>query len=74
MILPNKISNLDNSVLAKLHHLILEDIPEISVYELMNKKIKKFDDVSEFITALDVLYAVGKIDLDTENKVIRYVS
>lgn len=73
MILPNKFSNLDNSILAKIHLLILDDVFEIKMSELMQKRIKKFNDISEFIEALDVLYALGKIELDQEKKVIRYV-
>ena len=74
MILPNKFSNLDNSILAKIHLLILDDVFEISVSELMQKRMKKFNDIGEFIEALNVLYALGKIELDSEKKVIRYVS
>jgi len=74
MITPNKFIPLDKSIIGKMSHLIIDDIDEISITELVNLKIRKFTDIGEFILALDTLYALGKIELDEDRKIVRYVS
>jgi hypothetical protein len=74
MITPNKFLPLDKSIIGKMSCLILDDIDEILVTELMHMKVKKFSDVGEFILALDALHALGKVELDEDRRVIRYVS
>jgi len=37
-------------------------------------KLSRFDDVSELLLALDVLYVLGKIDLDENEGLIKYVN
>lgn len=73
MIVPSKFTSFDKSILAKISHLIV-DVEEISVSNLFYEKIGKFKDPSEFIMAMDVLYALGKIELNTETGMVRYVS
>lgn len=74
MITPNKMTSLDKSILGKLSNLFLEDVEEISVSELLELRLKKFSDIGEFVLALDVLYALGRIEVDEKLGVIRYVS
>jgi len=74
MITPNKFLPLDKSIIGKMSCLLIEGVNEIPVTELMHLKIKKFSDVGEFILALDTLHALGKIELDENRKVIKYVS
>ncbi len=74
MITPNKMISLDKSIMGKLSHLILDDVEEITISELMELRLKKFSDVGEFILALDVLFAIGRIDIDEQRGVLRYVS
>lgn len=73
MIVPNKFTPLDKSILGKLSNLILENIDEISLSELLKMKLSKFTDVGEFILALDTLFVLGKIEI-SENGIIKYVS
>lgn len=73
MAFPSKFTNFDSSILAKISYLILDDIAEISLSELMQLKMKLFDDVSEFMLALDVLYSLEKIEFDETKGVIKYV-
>jgi hypothetical protein len=74
MIVPNKITSLDNSIIGKMTCLLIDDVNEISISELMNLRLRKFVDIGEFILALDTLYSLGKIDLDEKRGVINYVS
>ncbi len=73
MIIPNKFSSLDESILGKASHLLLDDVTEITVSDLMEMRVGKFNDVGEFILALDVLYVLEKIELDINKRVVRYV-
>lgn len=74
MLLPNKLIPYDQSILPKLSVILkeLKDNPK-SVHDLYKRVIKKMDGVSEFIDALDCLYALGKIEFDEKEEVLRYV-
>ncbi|WP_411797280.1 ABC-three component system middle component 7 [Desulfovibrio desulfuricans] len=73
MIVPNKIVRYKNSILPKLSLILVElqhkDIPPIMLY---NKLRTKFEDVNQFIIALDVLFAIGKIVFDNKAGVLSY--
>ena len=74
MITPNKMIPLDKSILGKLSNLLLDDIDEVKVSELLELRLRKFSDIGEFVLALDVLFALGRIEIDEKRGVLRYVS
>ncbi len=74
MSFPNKFTSFDESILAKISMLILDDIDSISLSELIQIRLDKFEDISEFMLALDVLYALGKIELEESQGMIKYVN
>ncbi len=74
MSFPSKFTSFDKSILAKISYLILDDVEVVSLSELIKMKLSKFDDVSELLLALDVLYVLGKIDLDENEGLIKYVN
>jgi hypothetical protein len=74
MSFPSKFTSFDKSILAKISYLILDEVEVISLSDLIKEKISKFNDVSELLLALDVLYILGKIELDESNGVIKYVN
>jgi len=73
MAFPSKFTKFDQSILAKISCLIIDDVEVISVFELSDLRLSKFDDISEFMLALDVLFALGKIELEDNEGNIRYV-
>lgn len=74
MILPNKLIPFKDSVISKVVHILdLLSISDDSAESLFEKTSHNFEDVNEFILALDVLFALEKIEIDEELKVIRYV-
>lgn len=73
MIVPSKVTSLDQSILGKLSHLIVEDANEISITELLELRLKMFSDIGEFILALDTLFVLGRIEMDGERGVLKYV-
>jgi hypothetical protein len=74
MSFPSKFTNFDSSILAKISMLMLEDIESISLSELIRVRLDKFEDISEFMLALDVLFVLKKIELDDNKGLIKYVN
>jgi len=73
MIVPSKFTSLDQSILGKLSHLIVDDVDEISLMELLELRLKKFSDIGEFIMALDTLFVLGRVEIDEKRGVLKYV-
>jgi hypothetical protein len=74
MSFPSKFTNFDSSILAKISMLILDDVETISLSELVRIRLEEFEDISEFMLALDVLFALEKIELEDDRGVIKYVN
>jgi hypothetical protein len=74
MSFPNKFTSFDKSILAKISILVLEEIDSISISELIQMRLDKFEDISEFMLALDVLFVLGKVELDESQGMIKYVN
>lgn len=71
---PNKFTSFDKSILAKISMLIIDEADSISLSELIEIRLEKFEDISEFMLALDVLYVLGKVELDENKGMINYVN
>lgn len=74
MILPNKLITFSESILAKtviiLDEVVSNDTKASDLYE----KVKnKFEDLNQYIIALDVLFALEKIIINEETGAIEYV-
>ncbi len=74
MSFPSKFTNFDSSILAKISMLMLDDVETISLSELIRIRLDKFEDISEFMLALDVLFVLKKIELEDDKGVIKYVN
>lgn len=74
MILPNKLINFQDSILAKTVYILDEiSINKMSVSELYSKVKDQFADINQYILTLDVLFALEKINYNKEIRVIEYV-
>ena len=71
---PSKFTNFDKSILAKISLLIIDDVESIELSELIRLRSSKFEDISEFMLALDVLYALGRIEITEDEGIIKYVN
>ena len=73
MILPNKLISFQDCILAKTVY-ILEKISDsdFSVIELYEQVETHFEDLNEYMLALDVLYVLGEIKYNEELRVIQY--
>ena len=74
MILPNKLISFQDCILAKTVY-ILEKISDsdFSVIGLYEQVETHFEDLNEYMLALDVLYVLGKIKYNEGLRVIQYV-
>ena len=72
MAFPSKFTSFDESILSKIPYLLVNERSDIELSELIKLTQSKFEDVSEFMLALDVLYALGKIELEEETGKIIY--
>lgn len=71
MLVPNKTISITESSIFKAAKLLPKIENEISVIDLYNKVKKEFIDIPDYIYALDILFALQKIDLDIDNGVIK---
>lgn len=74
MRLPNKLFSYKESVISKFP-LILQKVSEeknISIMDLYCTVNGNFEDVSEFLEALDCLYLLGKIEYDSKLRRVIY--
>ena len=74
MSFPSKFTSFDRSILAKISILMLDNVETISLSDLINIRLDKFEDIGEFMLALDVLFVLGKIELEEDKGVIKYVN
>lgn len=74
MLLPNKLFSYEESILSRFPVMlsVLEEKP-MRVNELYKKMNDYVESVNDFIEILDCLYALGKIELDGEEGVLKYV-
>ena len=74
MRLPNKLYSYEESTLSKFPIVLraLRD-SDSGVTELYERIKKSVPGVSEYMEILDSLYALGKIDIDDKEAVLRYV-
>lgn len=74
MRLQNKVTSYQESILSKL--VVLLDVlcnGDVSLIELYSGTQQHFSDISEFIDAIDVLFALNKLEYDQELEVLHYV-
>lgn len=75
MILPNKLITFNESILRKMVY-VLDEMSEHNtehIRELYFRVKDNFEDINQYIVALDVLFVLGKIDYNTETQVVEYV-
>lgn len=71
MITPSKFIPFRQSIIGKIHYLRI-DRKQIGIRELFSLVGDKFDDLDEFIYALDVLYVLDKIETDFAKGLVIY--
>ena len=73
MIFPDKLVSFQDSIIAKSVYILKElQNNELVVSDLFIATKEYFEDVSEFLLALDTLYLLGKINLNDKSQVLQY--
>ena len=75
MKLPNKLFSYRESIISKFPIILnaLEQEKHFTIYELYINVINKFVDISEFLEAVECLYALGKIEYSYKLRRVYYV-
>ena len=66
MIVPSKFTSFDKSILARLPCLLRQLTNEKSISQLYAETHREFEDVGEFVLALDTLFVLGRIAIDED--------
>lgn len=74
MITPNKFISFDESVLCKLETILDVGSDEIEIGRLYEVTSEKFDEIDQFMYAIDILYILGRIEVDFANRIVKYVN
>ena len=72
---PNKLFSYEESTISKFPIILnkVYDANDISIFQLYHDTFKAFNDISEFLDALDCLYALNKIDYNADIGRVHYV-
>jgi hypothetical protein len=74
MITPNKVVTLENSALG-LVSVVLEEGPgPIDLIKLYHYVEKSFESIDQFLLAIDLLYVLGRIEIDFQTRSVLYAS
>ncbi|HDR7914780.1 hypothetical protein COL40_11665 [Bacillus toyonensis] len=74
MIVPNKVIRFNESIMGKMIILLKElSVKDMRVEELYVNNQEHFDEIDEFIIALDVLYILEAIQVDFDKGEVKYV-
>lgn len=71
MIVPTKFTSLDESVLGKAPAILNEIDTSISIHELYRLVEKRFEDAAEFLYAIDVLFVLDAIQVDSATGMVK---
>lgn len=72
---PNKLYTYNESIISKLPIIMneIENHENCSIYNLYSSVISRFQNITEFLDALDCLYALGKIEYSFDSRRVNNV-
>ncbi|MCU1785334.1 hypothetical protein NTD80_21550 [Pseudomonas sp. 13B_2.1_Bac1] len=71
MLVPSKFTKLEESTIFKMRAILAKGQQGENVAQLLAKTKKDFQDASEFLSALDILFFLGYLDVQDDG-VIEY--
>ncbi|KIC83880.1 ABC-three component system middle component 7 [Pseudomonas sp. C5pp] len=72
MLVPSKFTKLEESTIFKMLAILADKTPGETVTQALSRTKDDFLDASEFLTAMDILYFLGYLDVQDESGVIEY--
>jgi hypothetical protein len=74
MIAPNKVISLRESALGHVNAILREGPSAIDLVSLYGKVADDFDSIDQFILALDILFILRRIELNSRTRTVTYVA
>lgn len=72
MLIPTKFTTLEESTIFKMRLILTGKSSGETVGEVLDRTLGDFDDISEFLSAMDVLYVLGAIEVDNSTGIVNY--
>ena len=72
MIAPNKAISVAESALGRAPSILRAGTAPIDILRLYESVASDFDGIDQFLLALDVLYVLGRIDIDLPTRTVTY--
>jgi hypothetical protein len=74
VITPNKVISVSESALGRAAVILERGPGPVDIASLFSVVSGKFESIDQFILALDVLYVLGRINVDFERRELTYAS
>lgn len=72
MITPNKVISLADSALGRVGAILKHGPEPVDLVTLFQSVADEFESIDQFLLSMDVLYALGLIDLNPATRVVTY--
>ncbi|MBB1610855.1 hypothetical protein A9978_00230 [Pseudomonas sp. UMC65] len=72
MLVPTKFTTLEESTIFKMRAILEDKQDSETILDLLARTKDSFQDVSEFLHAIDILYVLGVLNVETSTGVIEY--
>ena len=73
MITPNKVVSIDKSALGLVGTILDQGPAPLELLKLYHTVSKKFESIDQFLLAIDLLYVLGRIEINVQTREIYYV-
>lgn len=72
MLIPTKFTKLEESTIFKMRVILKGKSSNETLCDVLGRTLGDFDDISEFLSAMDALYVIGAIDVDKSTGIVNY--
>jgi len=72
VITPNKVLSLDESALSRLAVIMQQSQESADLVTLYRSIADRFESIDQFLIALDILFVIGRIDINLETRTVTY--
>jgi len=74
LITPNKVLSLKESALGRLGVLLRNRSGDVDLVALYHDVADQFESVDQFLLALDILFLLGRVNVNLTSRVVSYAS
>jgi len=72
MLIPTKFTRLEESTIFKMSAILKNKHAGETIPDLLARTFDSFQDASEFLCAVDILYVLGALDVEASTGMIEY--